>query len=53
MNETLEQILDMVDREQVMISNHGYDELAEDHVPVRDIMTEGIYFGQPAASMLN
>ena len=38
MSRTFELILDMVERKNVMISEHGYDELAEDDIFVRDIM---------------
>ena len=33
-----ELILDLVERKKIMISDHGYDELAEDEIFVRDIM---------------
>ncbi len=38
MSTTLEKILELVDRRQVVISGHGYDELAADGIPVRDII---------------
>jgi hypothetical protein len=38
MSQTLQQILDLIDRGEVRVSAHGYDELAEDDIPVKDIM---------------
>ncbi len=39
MSETLERILELVDRRQILISSHGYDELAADGILVRDLVT--------------
>lgn len=38
MSKTLERILELVDRRQILISSHGYDELAADGILVRDIV---------------
>jgi Domain of unknown function (DUF4258) len=37
-SKTLDKILELVRQRQVVISNHGFDELAADSIPVRDIM---------------
>lgn len=39
MSETVEKILELVSLRQVLISSHGYDELAADDISVRDVMT--------------
>ena len=36
MSKTLEQIRQLVLEGNILISEHGYDELAADHIPVRD-----------------
>jgi hypothetical protein len=43
-SKTLEQIMALVKRREVMISDHGYDELAEDAISVRDIIS-GVMHG--------
>jgi len=38
LSKTLEKILELTDRRQILISSHGYDELASDGILVRDII---------------
>jgi len=38
MNNTIQMVLDLVERREIKISSHGYDELAEDGILVKDIM---------------
>jgi hypothetical protein len=38
MSQLLLQILDLIERGEISISAHGYDELAEDGLLVRDVM---------------
>jgi len=47
MNRTFELILDLVKREDVVVSDHGYDELAEDDIFVKDILN-----GAPEATII-
>ena len=39
MSETLERILKLVGRREMVISSHGYDELAADDISVRDVVS--------------
>ena len=39
MSKTFQQVLELVARGEVRISAHGYDELAEDGILARDVMT--------------
>ena len=36
MSDTFKAILDLIERKEIVISNHGYDELADDHIFVRE-----------------
>jgi hypothetical protein len=38
MNEIFETILGLIERREIVISNHGYDELANDHIFIREIL---------------
>jgi len=39
MSETLRQVQALIDQREIRISDHGYDELAEDGIFVRDIVS--------------
>jgi Domain of unknown function (DUF4258) len=39
MSKTLEKILKLLENKNVMISEHGYDQLAEENIFVRDILS--------------
>ncbi len=38
MSQTFEKIIGLIERSEVIISNHGYDELAEDGLLVKEII---------------
>ena len=38
MSDILKRIIELVERKDVKISDHGYDELAEDSIFVRDVL---------------
>ena len=38
MSRTFELILDLIDRKEIMVSDHGYDELAEDDILVKEVL---------------
>ncbi len=38
MSETFKKIIELIDKGEIRISNHGYDELAEDGLLVKDVM---------------
>ncbi len=39
MNDTFKKILELIEKGEIRISNHGYDELAEDGILVKDVMS--------------
>ncbi len=39
MSDTFKKVIELIERGEIIISNHGYDELAEDGLLVKDIMT--------------
>ena len=38
MSNTLKRIIELVERKEVKISDHGYDKLAENNIFVRDVL---------------
>lgn len=38
MSQTLEKVRELVKAEQVLVSDHGYDELANDNIFVQDVL---------------
>ena len=38
MSETFIKVIELIDKGEIRISNHGYDELAEDGLLVKDVM---------------
>jgi len=42
MSKTLGLVIDLIERRQIRISSHGYDELADDNILVRDIISGAV-----------
>jgi len=40
MRSTIRRVVDLIDRREVRISDHGYDELARDGILVREVVAE-------------
>lgn len=39
MSDTFRRVLDLIQRQEVRVSDHGYDELTEDDIVVRDVFS--------------
>ncbi|HEX9869273.1 MAG TPA: DUF4258 domain-containing protein, partial [Candidatus Tectomicrobia bacterium] len=48
MSQTIQLVLDLIARREVRISDHGYDELADDDILVRDILAAARDASSPA-----
>jgi hypothetical protein len=40
MSTTFRQVLDLIDRGEIRVSAHGYNELSDDDITVRDVISE-------------
>jgi len=44
-SETFKKVIELIEKGEIKISNHGYDELAEDGILFRDVMV-GVKYGK-------